>query len=69
MTCTQNKSAKTGIQQYPIILGSARTGLILTRSQDGTQLGGLTQTGQTKHGVRYHVPSYWVLSWGAGRGS
>jgi len=29
------------------VLGSARTGLIFTTSQEGTQLGPLTQTGQT----------------------
>jgi len=29
------------------VLGSARTGLIFTRSREGSQPGGLTQTGQT----------------------
>jgi len=31
-----------------------------------TQLGGLTQPGQTEQGIPYHVPSCWVL---VGRGS
>jgi len=43
------------------VLGSARTGLMFTRSQEGTQLGWLTQTGQTEQGIQYHVPSCWVL--------
>ena len=42
------------------VLGSARTGLIFTRSQEGTQPGGLTQPGQTEQGIPYHVPSCWV---------
>jgi len=42
------------------VLGSVRTGLNFTRSQEGTQLGWLIQTGQTKQGIRYHVPSCWV---------
>ena len=42
------------------VLGSARTGLIFTRIQEGTQLGGLTQSGQTQQGTPYHVPSCWV---------
>jgi len=37
------------------------TGLIFTRIQEGTQLGGLTQPGQTEQGILYHVPSCWVL--------
>jgi len=53
------------------VLGLARTGLIFTRNQEGTQLGGLTKPGQTEQGIRYHVPSCWVLagggSWAAGR--
>ena len=43
------------------VLGLARTGLIFTRSQDGTQ------PGQTKQGIRYHVPSCWVWR-GGGQG-
>jgi len=45
------------------ILGSARTGLIFTRNQEGAQPGGLTQPqpGQTEPGIPYHVPSRWVL--------
>jgi len=42
------------------VLGSARTELIFTRSQEGTQVGRLTQTVQTKQGVWYHVLSCWV---------
>jgi len=43
-------------------LGSARTGLIFTRIQEGAQLGGLTQPppGQSEPGIPYHVPSGWV---------
>ena len=51
------------------VLGSARPGLIFTRIQEGTQLGGLTQPAQTEQGVSYHVPSCCVLvggSWAAG---
>jgi len=42
--------------------GLARTGLIFTRIQEGTQPGRLTQPqpGQTEQGIPYHVPSYWV---------
>jgi len=45
-----------------IVLGSARTGLIFTRIQEGAQPGGLTQPqpGQTEPGIPYHVPSCWV---------
>ena len=50
------------------VLSSARTGLIFTRSQEGTQPGRLTQTGQTKQGIPYHGPSYWVLGEGPGQG-
>jgi len=42
------------------VLGSARTGLIFTRIWEGTQLDGLTQTGQIKQDIRYHVQSCWV---------
>jgi len=45
---------------YIFVLGSARTGLIFTRIQEGTQPGGLTQPGQTEQGIPYHVPSCWV---------
>jgi len=50
------------------VLGSAKTGLIFTRIQEGAQLGGLTQSqpGQTEPGIPYHVPSCWVP---VGRGS
>jgi len=37
---------------YPVVLGSARTGFIFTRSREETQPGGLTQTGQTKQGIQ-----------------
>ena len=47
------------------VLGSARTGLIFTRNQEGTQPGGLTQPGQTEQGIPYHVLSCWVLSGGS----
>ena len=47
---------------------SAKTGLIFTRSQGGTQPGGLIQPGQTKQGIAYHVPSCWVLGVGELRG-
>jgi len=52
-----------------IVLGSARTGLIFTRIQEGTQPGGLTPPGQTEPGIPYHVPSCWVPmggSWAGG---
>jgi len=44
------------------VLGSARTGLIFTRIQEGAQPGGLTQPqpGQIEPGIPDHVPSYWV---------
>jgi len=42
-------------------------GLIFTRSREGTQPSGLTQTGQTEQSIRYHAPSCLVLSRGAGR--
>jgi len=51
------------------VLGSARTGLIITRIQEGAQPGGLTPPGQTEQGIPYHGPSCWVLvegSWAAG---
>jgi len=51
-------------------LGSARTELIFTRSQGGTQPGGLTQPGQTEQGILYHVSSCWVPAggrWATGR--
>jgi len=50
------------------VLGSARTGLIFTRIQEGAQPGGLTQPqpGQTEQGIPYHVPSCWVLVGGSG---
>jgi len=51
------------------VLGSARTGLIFTRIQEGTEPGGLTPPGQTEQGIPYHVPSCWVPmggSWAMG---
>ena len=48
-----------------IVLGSARTGLIFTRIQEGAQPGGLTPPGQTEPGIPYHVPSCWVPVGGA----
>jgi len=51
------------------VLGLARTGLIFTRIQEGTQPGGLTPPGQTEQGIPYHVPSCGVPvggNWGAG---
>ena len=41
--------------------------MIFTRSQEGTQPGRLTQTGQTKQSIGGHVPSCWVLGAGGGR--
>jgi len=46
--------------KYTFVLGLARTRLIFTRIQEGTQLGRLTQPGQTEQGIPYHVPSCWV---------
>jgi len=43
------------------VLGLARTGLIFTRSQEGTQANGLTQPGQTEQGIRHRVLPCWVL--------
>ena len=43
------------------MLGLARTGLIFTRRQEGTQPDWLIQTGQKKQGILYHLPSSWVL--------
>ena len=43
-----------------VVLGSARTGLIFTRIQEGAQPGELTPPGQTEPGIPYHVPSCWV---------
>jgi len=48
------------------VLGSAKTGLIFTRIQEGTQPGELTQPGQTEQGIPYHVPSSWVPVGGSG---
>ena len=62
--CLYKKPNITFIFLFPLsyqpVLGSARTGLIFTRIQDGTHLGGLTQPGQTEQGIPYHVPSCWV---------
>jgi len=49
------------------VLGSARTGLIFTSIQEGTQPGGLTPPGQTEQGIPYHVPSCWVPVGGSRR--
>jgi len=54
---------KFGLElRYEGVLGSARTGLIFTRIQEGAQPGGLAQPqpGQTEPGIPYHVPSCWV---------
>ena len=51
------------------VLGLARTGLIFTGIQEGTQPGGLTPPGQTEQGIPYHVLSCWVpvgRNWAAG---
>jgi len=48
-----------------VVLGSARRGLIFTRNQEGTELSGLTQPGQTQQGIPYHVSSCWVLVGGS----
>jgi len=48
------------------VLGSARTGLIFTGIQEGTQPRGLTALGQTEQGIPYHVPSCWVPVGGSG---
>jgi len=47
-----------------LVLGSARTGLIFTRSREGTQPSGLTQTGQPNG---YSIPRAVVLGseWGS----
>jgi len=52
-----------------LVLGLARTGLIFTGLQEGTQPGRLTPPGQTEPGIPYHVLSCWVPvggSWGVG---
>jgi len=54
---------------FSTVLGSARTGLIFTGIQEGTQPGGLTPPGKTEQFFPYHVPSCWVPvvgSWVAG---
>jgi len=48
------------IMLSPCVLGSARTGLIFTRNQEGAQPGGLTPPGQTEPGIPYYVLSCWV---------
>jgi len=45
---------------FLIVLGSARTGLIFTGIQEGTQPGELTPPDQIEPGIPYHVPSCWV---------
>jgi len=53
---------------YHVVPGSARTRLIFTRIQQGTQPDGLTPLGQTEPGIPYHVPSCWVPVGGRGAG-
>jgi len=53
-------------EQRPTVLGLARTGLIFTRNQEGTQPVGLTQNGQREQGIQHHVLSCWVLGGGGG---
>jgi len=56
------------LRKMACVLGLARTGLIFTGIQEGTQPGGLTPPGQTEQGIPYHVPSCWVPvggSWAA----
>ena len=48
------------------VLDSARTVLIFTGMQEGTQPGGLTQPGQTEQDIPYHVLSCWVPVGGSG---
>jgi len=50
------------------VLGSARTGLIFSRSQKGKQQGKLTQICPKKWGIQYHMLSCLVLSEEAGWG-
>jgi len=50
------------------VLALARTGSDFTGIQEGSQLGGLTQPGQTEQGIPYHVPSCWVPVEGNGAG-
>jgi len=50
----------TVMEHWNSVLGSARTGLIFTRIQEGAQPGGLTPPGQTEQGIPYHVRSCWV---------
>ena len=72
--CVQHSWDLSRIQQilniihWIPVLGLARTGLIFTRSQEGTQPDRPTQTGQTEQGIRYHVPPCWVPGGGAGWG-
>jgi len=52
------------LTSWYIVLGLARTGIIFTRIQEGTQPGGLAQPGQTEQGIPYHVPSCCILAGG-----
>ena len=66
--CTRERRKNLNTR-YTTVLGSARTGLIFTRLQEGAQPGGLKPPGQTEQGIPYHVPSCWVpvgRSWAAG---
>ena len=47
---------KNTVEGKLFVLGLARTGLIFTENQEGTQSGRLTPPGQTEQGIRYHVP-------------
>ena len=53
-------------KKFEGVLGLARTGLIFTRSQEGTQPGGLTPPGQTEQGIPYCVLSCRALAGGSG---
>jgi len=61
-----------------VVLGSARTGLIFTRIQEGAQPGGLTPPGQTEQGIhtmcrhagfRWGGAGRWELTCGSWIGS
>jgi len=54
------------IKHSHAVLCLARTRLIFTGIQEGTQPGGLTPPGQTEPGIPYHVPSCWVPVGGSG---
>jgi len=62
MSCRKSSHPNLCPPGCACVLGSARTGLIFTRNQEGAQPGGLAQLqpGQTEQGIPYHVPSCWV---------